>query len=63
MNCPKCKTKLTVQETRVVGDVVIRRRLCPVCRALYYTRETVISYEMGLAFMSQWKALKRLKND
>lgn len=52
--CPKCKTILKVQETRSVGEFIVRRRICPVCKALYFTRESVISPEMGNVYLTQW---------
>jgi len=41
MNCPTCKTKTTVKDSRIKGSFVIRRRKCP-CGKLFSTKEKII---------------------
>lgn len=39
MTCPVCGGKVTVRDTHVVHDEIYRRRMCTVCRHVYYTVE------------------------
>ena len=39
MKCPACGARMGVTHTRDLGDVVIRRRLCPECGKVQKTVE------------------------
>lgn len=41
MNCPECDRKMQVYETRVVGEVVYRRRHCAHCDDTIVTKEEI----------------------
>lgn len=66
MNCPKCKTKLEVTDSRERSDgVIYRRRYCPKCGEKYSTRETITDYkyikEYDKQFRGLLKAVKEIK--
>lgn len=44
MQCPECKSKLTVRDTDDFGSFVIRVRNCPTCRCRIDTTEVVTAY-------------------
>lgn len=39
MYCPECNNRTTVVESRVVDDVVVRKRKCKTCGGVFYTEE------------------------
>ena len=41
MNCPKCKTKMKVYSTKLFGTKRKRVYICPQCKKLLTTMETV----------------------
>lgn len=41
MQCPECKTKLTVRDTDDLSNFVIRVRRCPACGCRIETTETI----------------------
>ena len=41
MKCPKCKTKMSVVETRPSDEFVARRRKCPKCKYSVHTMESI----------------------
>ncbi len=58
MNCPKCKGKLEVMDSRERDDgVIYRRRWCSKCGAKYSTRETITDYEFVREYDRQLKKL------
>ena len=55
MNCPNCKSKTNVIDVRSRGDVTARKRMCPKCKYVFYTKEV----EEGghEAFKHAWKMM------
>ena len=39
MLCPECNNKTRVIDSRVVEDVVVRKRKCKNCNYIFYTEE------------------------
>lgn len=39
MLCPECNNKTRVTDSRVVEDVVVRKRKCTNCKNIFYTEE------------------------
>lgn len=54
MTCSRCGNKTYVQTTREIDGVVIRLRICKKCAARFYTRESQINYNNGLAMLSKF---------
>lgn len=47
MICPKCNKKMTCVDTYCRGVTTIRRIKCSKCGIVVYTKETVISENLG----------------
>lgn len=61
MNCPNCKTKARVVETRESGYERKRRLICPACNTYIYTCESIIySYKPTEDEINEFR--KRRKN-
>lgn len=46
VHCPKCDNKTLVVESRIVDDVVVRKRKCKTCGDVFYTEEIeVLNHE------------------
>lgn len=56
MNCPECGRKTQVYETRIVGEVVYRRRHCAQCNDTVVTKEVIAE---GETIPTSWRVRDR----
>ena len=65
MECPACKTRLRVQETRDAAVEVYRTRVCDTCKWVVTTRESIINGEIPLEVIKprDWTAINARRKE
>ena len=60
MFCPECNNRTTVVESRVVDDVVVRRRKCNSCGHAFHTEEIeVLNHDTLTEFRKRYRGGKK----
>lgn len=44
MICPICRNKTIITSTRTVYEGTVRQHKCPSCRNVFYSKETICTY-------------------
>ena len=61
MLCPECNSKTRVTDSRVVEDVVVRKRKCKKCNCVLYTEEIeVVNSDTLKMFYSSVREKKKV---
>ncbi len=59
MNCPKCNGKTCVKNSSPAERLVLRERMCYDCGYRFYTKEALISSEVGRTAINRLHSIKR----
>ena len=57
MNCPKCNSNTLVKDSRPVGRLVARRRVCKKCSYEFFTEEVEVDNNESLKSFWRVKSL------